>query len=260
MQDLRVTLIQSEQHWEDKSANLAMFDAKLEQIEATDLIVLPEMFSTSFTMNAAAMAEKMESSPTLAWLTQKAKDKNAAIYTSFIVEEETRYYNRGIFMYPNGNYEIYNKRQLFSLAKEDTIFTPGNEQVIVSWKGWNILLQICFDLRFPEIQRNGIDPTTGKAYYDIMLTVANWPEKRSHHWKSLLLARAIENQCYVIGVNRVGSDSMNLTYSGDSSVINALGEIEITSSLHDKKVEFLLNSNHLPTVRNQFSFLKDIRG
>lgn len=258
MQDLKITLVQSEQYWEDKESNFRLFEQLLENIGETDIIVLPEMFHTGFTMNASEMAEEMNGSKALSWLREISRQKKSVLYTSFIAKEGDKFYNRGVFMFPEGDSVYYDKRQLFSLAKEDLTFTAGTEKKIVSYKGWKILLQICFDLRFPEIQRNKIDKITGEPEYDLMLTVANWPEKRSHHWKTLLAARAIENQAYVVGVNRVGEDASGLLYSGDSAVIDALGNdvSGIAPSVASVKT-IVLNKKGLNDIRNALAFLKD---
>lgn len=258
MQNLTVTLVQCQQFWEDKTANLAHFDSLLKEIETTDLILLPEMFHTSFSMNPAKLAESMEDSLALNWLKKTAFEKNCAIYTSFIAQENDAFYNRGIFIFPAGNFEIYDKRKLFSLAGEHEVFTAGAKETIVEYLGWKIQLQICYDLRFPEIARNRWVSNENPAY-DILLYVANWPEKRVLHWKTLLAARAIENQSYVIGVNRVGKDGKALDYSGDSVVIDGLGNQLLTFEYAQeaiKKVE--LNKEKLEEIRKQLSFLKDV--
>ena len=217
MQDLKITLVQTKQFWEDKAANLKHFESHLSQIDQpTDIIILPEMFHTSFTMNAKEMSENMEGEGVL-WLKSKAKKYDAAIVASLIIEENSNAFNRMIFVSPDGKIEWYNKRKLFGLAKEDKHYTPGKKNTIVKYKGWKLLLQVCYDLRFPENARNGIEQ--GECDYDAIVYVANWPEKRNMHWKLLLQARAIENQCYVVGVNRVGTDANNLSYSGDSCIM-----------------------------------------
>lgn len=257
MQDLRITLVQATQAWEDKAANLAHFDALLQEVKDTDLILLPEMFHTGFSMNPENLAEKMEDSSAMRWLTAKAAEKNCAIYTSFIAEAGGAYYNRGIFMFPSGEFKIYDKRKLFSLAGEDEVFTAGTEKVIVEYKGWKLLLQICYDLRFPEISRNYLNSNHSPAY-DVILYIANWPEKRSAHWKALLTARAIENQCYVAGLNRVGQDGKALTYSGDSSITDALGNKIVTFEAAQESLQTIgLEKAPLDEVRAQLAFLRD---
>ena len=256
MQDLKVTLIQTTQFWEDKAKNLAHFEGLFSEIEETDLILLPEMFQTGFTMNATDLAEEMSSSYSLRWLLARAQEKNAAIYTSLIIEENNLFYNRGVFVQPDGTVHFYNKRKLFGMANEHSYYTAGTREQIVNWRNWKLNLQICYDLRFPEIVRNS--HINGQPKYDAILYVANWPERRSHHWKTLLCARAIENQSYVLGVNRVGTDANNLTYSGDSSAFNLLGE-EIAhltpSAIQTKTIQ--LSAEKLTDLRQKLPFLKD---
>lgn len=257
MQDLRITLVQADQRWEDKAANLAHFDILLEKALPTDLILLPEMFHTGFSMQAKALAEKMDDSSAMRWLTDKAAEKNSAIYTSFIAEENGAYYNRGVFMLPDGSHAIYDKRKLFSLAGEHEVYTAGSEKKIIEYKGWKILLQICYDLRFPEIARNSLD-SNHSPVYDVILYVANWPERRSAHWKALLTARAIENQCFVAGLNRVGEDGKGLRYSGDSSLTDALGNQAVTFEVHKESLQTAtLQKAGLDEIRKQLAFLKD---
>lgn len=257
MQDLKITLVQCSQYWEDKAQNLGHMEILLSQVPETDLVLLPEMFHTAFSMNAQDLAENCENSEAIVWLKQQANLKNAAIYTSFIAEEKGDFYNRGIFVYPDGTYVFYDKRKLFTLANEDETYTPGNKQVIVSWKGWKINLQICYDLRFPEISRNGLN-AAGEAEYDLCLYVANWPERRSHHWKSLLVARAIENQCYVAGLNRVGEDGKQLSYTGDSNVYDALGEkLAVDAPGKEEIITVSISKTDLLHVRQSLNFLKD---
>ena len=255
MQDLRVTLVQADQIWEDKSANFANYEKLLEDVE-TDLIVLPEMFHTGFTMNTAAHAEPAQDSAGINWLKKQAAEKDAAIYTSLIIQDGDCVYNRGVFVEPGGTVSNYDKRKTFGLAGEDKFFHSGASETIVEYAGWKIQLQICYDLRFPEIVKNRIDPNQTVAY-DVLVYVANWPEKRSGHWNALLSARAIENQCYVIGVNRVGSDAKNLVYSGDSQVVDALGNV--TSLVKNQQITktVVLKMDKLTKTREILPFLKD---
>lgn len=257
MQDLKISLVQCTQFWEDKTQNLTHFETLLEQIGETDLILLPEMFHTGFTMSAKALAEKSENSQALNWLINQAKKHECAIYTSFIAEENQNFFNRGVFVYPNGETVFYDKRKLFTLAKEDESFTAGHKQVIVEYKNWKINLQICYDLRFPEISRNSVNQQNIFSY-DLCLYVANWPERRVHHWKSLLVARAIENQSFVAGLNRIGKDGNDFVYSGDSNIINSLGEKLTEDFPHEEKTMTLsLSKSHLDEVRKSLNFLKD---
>lgn len=218
MQDLRVTLVQSHLHWEDAAENRALFTAKFKDLRGTtDLVVLPEMFTTGFTMRSRELAEGMDGR-TVAWMHEQAHAIDAALYGSVIIREGDHCYNRGLFVTPDGTVTTYDKRHLFRFAKETDHYTAGAERVVVEWRGWRILLQICFDLRFPVFARNRGD-------YDAILYVANWPEVRRYPWSHLLIARAIENQCHVVGVNRVGQDGNGHLYSGDSAAIDPRGAV-----------------------------------
>lgn len=256
MRNLKVTLVQATQIWEDKVANLAHYSQLLEQVEKTDLILLPEMFHTAFTMNGEALAETMDQSMALDWLRNLAAEKQAAVYTSFIAREGGKLFNRGVFMRPSGVHSIYDKRKTFGLAGEDKIYAAGKHESIVEYLGWKINLQICYDLRFPENIRNGIGED-GSPRYDLLVYIANWPQRRATHWKALLQARAIENQCYVVAVNRVGEDANQLTYSGDSMVIDASGEI----LCHLKETEAVTDNDlslaELHEFRQRLPFLSD---
>lgn len=255
MHDLTIALVQAKQVWEDKTANLSNYETLLSTISGVDLIVLPEMFDTSFSMNPAQLADSMDTSIGMKWLKRMAAAKNAAFYTSLMIEEKGKYYNRGVFMLPSGEYSLYDKRKLFSMAHEDDFFTAGQTACIVDYKNWKIQLQICYDLRFPELSRNTI--VDGVPAYDLLLYVANWPEKRITHWKTLLQARAIENQAYVLGVNRVGTDGMGLVYSGDSRLINPLGEI-ISAEKYSEAVKIVtLSYEEKAQILKAFQFLKD---
>ena len=256
MQDLRIALVQAHQVWEDKNANLAHFSGLLAETEQVDLILLPEMFQTGFSMNAEQLAEEMSDSVSIKWLKDLASKKNAAIYTSMIVREHGKFFNRGLFVEPNGTITVYDKRKTFGLAGEDLTYSAGAEERIVHFKGWNLQLQICYDLRFPEIVRNRIASNQSPAY-DVILYIANWPARRNEHWKALLKARAIENQSYVVGVNRVGEDANGLSYSGDSVVVDTLGAVNFCEPGNEEvKIVTLLNEN-LSSTRELLPFLKD---
>jgi predicted amidohydrolase len=256
MQDLTITLIQTHQHWEDKQKNLAHFEAHLATLnQPTDLIIFPEMFHTGFTMNAKGMAEDMNGEG-ITWLTSVARTHQSAVVASLIIEEQGKYFNRMVFITPDGQIQHYDKRKLFTLAHEQLHYTAGKSNVIVSFKGWKILLQVCYDLRFPEQCRNRVTED-GEFLYDLLLYVANWPERRSHHWSTLITARAIENQCFVAAVNRVGTDANQLDYSGDSMIVDALG-IPLVHERHEEKVRTIrLSKNELVDVRAKLAFLKD---
>ena len=257
MQDLTITLVQADQIWEDKSANLKNFEKLLSVSEKSDLILLPEMFHTGFSMNAERLAEKMESSTGLQWLKVQAAKHQAAIYTSLIIADGELYRNRGVFVAPDGRITFYDKRRSFGLAGENDVYTQGEDRIVVEYKGWKILLQICYDLRFPELSRNRIDDNKDPEY-DLLLYVANWPERRSEHWKTLLRARAIENQCYVAGVNRVGTDGKGLVYSGDTVLIDPLGIEKVASPHKEEVLHEEISREHLDKVREQLPFLKDM--
>ena len=256
MHNLKVTLVQTELHWENADANLAMFTQKLSGIEkgSTDLIVLPEMFSTGFSMNAKHLAEK-ENGKTIQWMAQQANNKNAVITGSIIFEEDGKYYNRLIWMRPDGTFEYYNKRHLFSMGNEHLHYSAGDKKIITELNGWKICPLVCYDLRFPVWSRNHFirENATAIAEYDLLIYIANWPERRNHPWKTLLLARAIENQCYVAGLNRVGADGNNIIHSGDSAIINAKGEIISTIPAHKNYISTIeLNYNELINFRKEF--------
>jgi omega-amidase len=222
MQDLSITLIQTDLFWENPTANLANLEEKIAQIsEPTDLIILPEMFNTGFTMNVKAVAEPMNLT-TFKWMKQQAKKTNAVVTGSYIVKEENHYYNRLIWMRPDGTYETYDKRHLFRMGGEHESFSGGNKQLIVELKGWRICPLICYDLRFPIWSRQRVTKSSTLAY-DLLIYVANWPAVRSKVWDTLLQARAIENLSYCIGVNRVGEDGMGLNYSGNTTIIDFKG-------------------------------------
>ena len=219
MNHLRVTIVQSELYWEDIPANLEAFARKIKAIKTqTDLIVLPEMFTTGFTMNAEALHQDMAGS-TVSWMIQQAGAVNAHITGSAIIEENGKFFNRLLWVTPQGTVETYDKKHLFRMTGEHDIYSAGNRHLTMTVNGWRIRPFICYDLRFPAWTRNA-----GNAY-DVALFVANWPEKRSGHWKLLMPARAVENQCYVIGVNRVGKDGNGFDHSGDSSVIDPMGKV-----------------------------------
>ncbi len=246
MQNLKVTIIQSALYWENVGANLAMFEEKIWKIrEQTDIIVLPEMFTTGFTMNAAALAEPMNFT-TFKWMKQQAAQTGAVVTGSFIVKEKERFYNRLIWMQPDGNYFVYDKRHLFRMAEEHLVYMAGAKKLLVEWKGWKICPLICYDLRFPVWSRNR------KNEYDVLIYAANWPEARRLSWKSLLQARAIENLSYVVGVNRVGKDGKEITYCGESSIIGPKGELLWQKEIAEEIFTYSLNKKELDSFRAKF--------
>ncbi len=261
MSSLLVTTIQTNLVWEDKAANLQQLEEKINAIEErTEIVVLPEMFSTGFTMQPQLFAESMEGE-TIEWMRNIAAEKRIVLTGSIIIEENQRYYNRLIWMLPNGELGFYNKRHLFAYAGEQQHYTAGNKRLIASVKGWKINLQVCYDLRFPVWSRNTItEPSTsqpGLPEYDVLIFVANWPERRNHAWKTLLCARAIENQCYVVGVNRIGRDGNNINHSGNSLVIDPLGEVLYHHADEEDMFTIALEKERLDEVRTKFPFWKD---
>ena len=257
MRDLTISLIQTTQFWEDKSKNIANISAIMMENFSSDLILLPEMFNTAFSMDARNLAEPIDLSPSLNQLKIWAKQKNAAIYTSMMVKDGEQFFNRGVFIYPNGEFSYYDKRNLFALGGEGDVFSPGKEEKIIDYLGWKINLQVCFDLRFPSCSANNMDKE-GKAKYDLLLYVANWPEKRIAHWEKLLVARAIENQAYVAGLNRVGVDGNGLNYNGQS-VVNDYNGLPILSFEKNENAvrSNTLSATSLQAFRKELPFLND---
>ncbi|MFP4091415.1 MAG: amidohydrolase [Cyclobacteriaceae bacterium] len=220
---LKISLIQTGMYWHEIDANLAMLEEKIWQIgQPTDLILLPEMFTTGFTNAASTLAEPMNSK-TFRWMKQQAMQTGAAVCGSFIAKEGRALYNRLLWMQPDGIYAFYDKKHLFRMSEEHATYTSGTERLIVEWKGWKICPLICYDLRFPVWSRNTTNEK-GKLAYDLLLYVANWPASRSQVWDILLQARAIENLAYCIGINRIGEDGMGISYKGRSIVLNFKGE------------------------------------
>ncbi len=255
MQDLNITLIQTHQAWEDKQVNLRNYEELLSRVSPTDLILLPEMFNTGFSMNTE-LAEDSGKSEALDWLRNQAADHGAAIYTSVMIREGSHCYNRGVFTCPDGTQQTYDKRKTFGMAGEDKHIEAGTRRVIVSYKHWKLLLQVCYDLRFPEICRNRL--VNGIPEYDGILYVANWPERRIGHWKALLPARAIENQAFVLAVNRVGKDGNDIEYNGQSVAYSGGGEL--LSGQKEEEIILSANLSHadLHRLRTNMPFLKDI--
>lgn len=250
MQNLRVTLVQTHLHWEDKTANLQQLEEKLILLAGhTDLIILPEMFTTGFSMNPEKLAEPM-AGPTLQWLTMQARRLEAVVTGSFIAEENGNFYNRLVWMRPDGSYEQYDKRHLFTYAEEHQHYTAGKQRLLVELKGWRILPLICYDLRFPVWSRN-------VEYYDLLIYIANFPERRNYAWKALLVARAIENQAFTIGVNRVGNDGNDIYYSGDSCLIDHSGQVIHQVSHLENIFTTTLNYASQFEFRKRFAFLQD---
>lgn len=255
MSTLTITGIQTGLNWEDPAANRRMFEEKINSITSkTEVIILPEMFSTGFSMKPKELAETM-SGETVAWMQKIATEKKAIIAGSLIIKENENYYNRLVWMLPNGHYGIYDKRHLFGYAGEDSEFTAGEKRLIASVKGWKINLLVCYDLRFPAWSRQ--QSQDDGPEYDLLIYVANWPERRNHAWKTLLQARAIENQSYVAGINRVGHDGNNNYHSGDSMVVDPMGDVLYTKT-HDEDIfTITLHKDKLDEVRAKLPFWKD---
>ena len=256
MDQLKLTLVQTGLQWENKEANLQMLEEKIRNIkDKTQIVVLPEMFSTGFSMKPESFSETMEGHA-VQWMRKLASEKKIIITGSLIIEDDHQYYNRLIWMLPNGQLGYYNKRHLFAFAEEDQHYTGGTERLIASVNGWKINLMVCYDLRFPVWARQQFQDD-GSFEYDVLIFVANWPERRSLAWKSLLQARAIENQCYVIGVNRVGKDGNDINHSGDSMVIDPLGEILYHKAHEEDVTTISLDRDHLLKTREKFPFWRD---
>ena len=251
MPDLTVTLVQAELAWEDPEANRRALAETIAAMDApADLIVLPEMFTTGFSMNAAPLAETMDG-PTVAWVQETARTSGADVTGSFIAKENGRFFNRLVWARPDGTLFTYDKRHLFRMLGEEKIYSAGDRLLTVEINGWRIRPFICYDLRFPAWSRN-LDNA-----YDLAVYIANWPARRAGHWQALLAGRAIENQCYVVGVNRVGVDGNGLSYSGDSSVIDPAGEILFSQSSIPAIHTQTLSKEILDTWRRDFPAWRD---
>lgn len=247
---MKIALIQASLFWENPITNRNCFEEKIASIsENVDLIVLPEMFTTGFSMNPAALAETMEGD-TILWMKRIAKTKNLTITGSLIIQENNCFFNRLVFVFPDGKTQFYNKRHLFSLAGEDKIYTSGNEKLIVDYLGWKICLLICYDLRFPVFSRNCEN-------YDALIYVANWPKSRINAWNILLKARAVENVSYAIGVNRIGTDANQIEYNGHSQVVDFFGNYSLEPQENEGIFVVELNKEKLIDTRKKFNFLAD---
>ena len=247
---MKIALIQSSLFWENPKANQNHFEEKINAIiEKVDLIVLPEMFSTGFSMRPEAIAEPLEGK-TARWMQYIAKSKNSAITGSLVIKENDTYYNRLVFVFPSGEIQFYDKRHLFTLAGEDKVYTSGKNKLIVDYLGWRICPLVCYDLRFPVFARNSEE-------YDVLLFVANWPKPRIQAWDILLKARAVENLCYTIGVNRIGFDGANLEYNGHSQAVDFLGNYMLEPQENEGVFIVELNKEKLFETRNKLGFLND---
>ncbi|PRX52571.1 amidohydrolase [Salegentibacter salegens] len=250
-QKLNTALIQANLKWEDPQANRGFFSKEIKALsEDIDLIILPEMFTTGFSMNASKLAEKTDGL-TLNWMREMTKLKDAAVTGSVIITENDNFYNRLFFVFPDGSYKIYDKRHTFTLAREDETYTAGKDRLIVDYRGWKICPLVCYDLRFPVFARNTED-------YDLLLYVANWPSKRVFAWDTLLKARAIENMSYCIGVNRTGNDGDGYKYNGHTAAYDCLGKNLTELDLEKPFIkEISLEKKHLEETRGQLKFLQD---
>jgi omega-amidase len=247
---MKIALIQTELSWENSNENKALLQEKINAIsQYVDLIVLPEMFTSGFTMNPKNVAETMQGEA-ISWLTETAKSKNCAITGSLVIEENRNYFNRLVFVFPTGEIQTYDKKHLFTLAGEDKVYTSGEEKLIVEYKGFKICPLICYDLRFPVFARNVED-------YDLLIYVANWPKPRTNAWDILLKARAVENMSYVIGVNRIGTDSNNHQYIGHSQAVDFLGNYILEPQEIEGVFTVELDKNALLETRSKLGFLND---
>lgn len=250
-QILHTALLQANLEWENIEHNKALFEGKIKELpKETDLVILPEMFSTGFSMNAENLAEPHKG-PTFKWMQKMASEKDAAVTGSLIISENGNFYNRLYFVFPDGTSQKYDKRHTFTLAKENETYSAGRERLIVDYKGWKICPLVCYDLRFPVWARNTED-------YDVLIYVANWPAARVTAWDTLLKARAIENMSYCIGLNRVGRDGSDLNYVGHSAVYDSLGKQLSVNFKEEEFVELVeLDKQHLIDTRSQLKFLQD---
>ncbi|QHL89459.1 amidohydrolase [Nibribacter ruber] len=247
---MRVSLIQADLRWHDAAANRAKLEEKINQLSQTDLVILPEMFTTGFSMDAAALAEEMIGA-SVAWMKQMAQQTQAVVMGSLIIQDNGLYYNRLLWMRPDGTHAQYDKRHLFRMAGETDVYTAGQERLIVELKGWKICPMVCYDLRFPVWARNT------PVCYDVLIFIASWPDRRRFAWTTLLQARAIENLAYTVGVNRVGTDAKGHYYSGDSGVYDLLGAT-LFHAEHQETVETVtLSRAHLEETRTKLPWHLD---
>lgn len=248
---MKIALIQYDTLWEDKTSNLKKVAHFIETLpDDVELVVLPEMFTTGFSMKPEPIAET-ESGNAVQWMISMAKKHQIAITGSLVISENKKFYNRLFFVFPDGKYQTYDKRHLFTLAGEEKVYTPGNDKIIVDYKGWKICPLVCYDLRFPVFSR------IVNENYDLLLYVASWPDRRMFAWNALLKARAIENMSYVIGVNRSGTDPNGIYYSGHSQALDMMGEY-LAEPLIDEKIAIVtLDKEKLKETRSRYAFLKD---
>jgi omega-amidase len=250
MSKLNISLVQANLAWHQPQQNRDHLRLMLERVSrASDLVVLPEMFTTGFTMQAAEFAESMDG-PSVSWMRERARELDAALCGSLIVVEDGKYLNRFVLAEPDGTLNYYDKRHLFAMAGEHDSYTAGRSRQVINFRGWRICPMICYDLRFPVWSRNDLD-------YDLLVYVANWPSRRRSHWKALAMARAIENQCYVATVNRVGADAKGLEYLGDSSLVDFTGEVQWCCEANEDVHNAILDRSAMVAYRQRFPFLRD---
>ena len=248
MENLKIAIIQPDIVWENIQANLDRYSAIIDKIESTDVIILPEMFTTGFSMNPEILKENMDGI-SVQWMKKMAKEKDASVVGSLIIEENEKTFNRAVWVFPDGKIEFYDKRHLFAMGQEHLHYSAGTEKTIIEFRGWKFCPLICYDLRFPVWSRN-------TENFDVLIYMANWPSPRHHHWKALLLARAVENQSYCIGVNRTGIDGSGLKYLGDSCVVSPKGIAEFMGENETVKT-FEISYSELVEYRKNFPFLAD---
>ena len=247
---MKTALIQTDIVWENPTENRKILENKINSItQDIDLIILPEMFTSGFTMQPKSVSETMNGE-TISWLKEIAKTKNCAITGSLVIAENNNFYNRMVFVFPDGEIQHYDKKHLFTLAGEDKIYTSGNEKVVVKYNDWKICLQVCYDLRFPVFSRN-------TENYDLLIYVASWPKPRINAWDILLKARAVENLSYAIGVNRIGADNNNFEYIGHSQIVDELGNFIIEPTENEGVFIADLDKNKMLETRNKLNFLND---
>lgn len=246
---LTLCLVQTQLTWERPSANCDHMAQVLDDAGEVDLIILPEMFSTGFSMNSAALAETMQGE-TVSWMLQLARDKQAAVCGSLIIVDGADYYNRFILASPSGQLHTYDKRHLFRMSTENDHYSPGRRRVSLQAAGFELFPQICYDLRFPVFSRNDLG-------FDAIIYVANWPAARRDHWRALLVARAIENQSYVVGVNRIGTDGNGVAYAGDSMAVNFDGRVLLDMANTNGTACISLDRAALMAYRGEFPAWKD---
>lgn len=248
MENLKITIIQPDIIWENSKANLEKYSEMLKNVEQTDLVVLPEMFATGFSMRAENLKETMDG-VSVTWMKRLAKEKDAAVVGSLIIDENSKIFNRAVWVFSDGKIQFYNKRHLFTMGEENHYYIAGKEKTIVEFRGWKFCPLICYDLRFPVWSRN-------TENYDVLIYLANWPAPRQHVWLNLLVARAIENQSYCIGVNRVGNDGAGVSYIGGSALVSPKGFADFMSEKEAVKTVGISYSE-LKQFRKTFPVLND---